>query len=192
MKLATHLAFGLTSYSVTSLAVGVPNPGQIAVCLFASMLPDIDISSSKFVRFFHLKRLSRWVERKYGHRGITHSYIFILMVAAFFSPFFLFGLWQYTLYAVVGVFSHIASDMLTKDGVRFLWPSRKRDVWFGSSTLRMESGGAGEIVFGVVCALIAAGCLIGNVSVSLARANIVEIRTTVTAVNEIKVKVRDR
>ncbi|MFP3019460.1 MAG: metal-dependent hydrolase [Arsenophonus sp.] len=90
--------------------------------LFGSILPDIDHPSS------HLGRLFRFISipicRLYGHRGFTHSFLawFLIMLLStqlLNSYFVSDALLQAFL---LGYFSHLIGDMLTKKGIPFLWP----------------------------------------------------------------------
>ena len=88
MKWITHIAFA-------SLLVVIFKINPIAI-LF-SIIPDFD---------------------RFDHRGITHSWIAIL-ISYFYFP------------AFVGVASHIFLDMLTYSGVMLCYPIRTRFVIFG-------------------------------------------------------------
>ncbi len=88
MKWITHIAF-------TSLLVVIFKINPIAIVF--SVIPDFD---------------------KFDHRGITHSWLAIL-ISYFYFP------------AFVGVVSHIFLDMLTYSGVELCWPLKTRFVIFG-------------------------------------------------------------
>lgn len=72
----------------------------------------------------------KYIYAKFGHRNITHSLIFVLLVTA---PLAIDQ--QVWLAALVGILSHLASDMLTYTGVPLLWPMRKNFVLFGGPML---------------------------------------------------------
>ncbi len=88
MKWITHIAFA-------SLLVAIFKINPIAIVF--SIIPDFD---------------------KFEHRGITHSWI-ALLISYFYFP------------AFVGVASHILLDMLTYSGVMLCYPSKIRFVIMG-------------------------------------------------------------
>ena len=69
MMSVTHAAL---SVSLTSIVLGTANPEVLAVSAIASLLPDIDTSKSFIGRLFF--PISRWIETRTVHRGITHSF----------------------------------------------------------------------------------------------------------------------
>lgn len=87
------------------------------LCLFGSLLPDIDEKSSLIGRHF---RLVSFFSR---HRGFFHSLFALLL---FTLPFYF--LFQSPLPAIsfmIAYFSHLLLDMMTKAGLR-LYPSRMK------------------------------------------------------------------
>lgn len=88
---------------------------NIACVLVCSLLPDIDLPKSPIS--LPIRPLSRWINRKYGHRTITHSIwamILVILLA------WLFGLSP--LICGIAFFSHLFLDMMTKSGVPILYP----------------------------------------------------------------------
>ena len=69
MMSVTHAAF---SVSLTSIVLGTANPEVLSIAAIASLLPDIDTSKSFIGRLF--LPISRWIETRTVHRGITHSF----------------------------------------------------------------------------------------------------------------------
>lgn len=88
---------------------------NIACVLVCSLLPDIDLPKSPIS--LPIRPLSRWINRKYGHRTITHSIwamITVILVA------WAFGLSP--MICGIAFFSHLLLDMMTKSGVPILYP----------------------------------------------------------------------
>ncbi len=120
MKAATHLAFaGLTG--VVAAGMG-SNPGVAggAALAFGSLLPDVDTTTSDLGRF--VKPVARELEKRFGHRTITHSLLGMAILGAVTSPLLLVWppVWTFLL---VGVFSHIILDTCNIMGVKMFWPS---------------------------------------------------------------------
>ena len=94
----------------------------ILICLIFSLLPDIDHPGSIMGRTF--KPISRFINRNYGHRTVTHNLAALAVVcfitwlicqgAGFDGPitFLVFG----------GYFSHLIFDMMTVAGVPLFYP----------------------------------------------------------------------
>ena len=85
------------------------------------------------------------LERRFGHRTITHSAVGIMAVALVASP-----LWfvdpLYFWCALGGYWSHLWIDMLNVRGVDLFWPSPVRLVTPGNRNWRMEVGSKAEMV----------------------------------------------
>lgn len=93
---------------------------MLTLCGVCGLLPDIDTATSHIGRL--LPEISLAIERRWGHRTLTHSLAAVLLVALVTLP--LTGQWLLTLaYA-----SHILLDMLIggKRGVALLWPLHYR------------------------------------------------------------------
>lgn len=133
MMFKTHLMFGillgLLFVKLFSIEKGLL---FVLVVAFFSIFPDIDFHKSKIGR--KVKPLSWLINLFVGHRGVIHS----LFAALFFYLllFILFG-GTYGSAALLGYFSHIFLDSLTKRGTKPLWPIRTRltGILKGNSTL---------------------------------------------------------
>jgi hypothetical protein len=96
-----------------------------ALAALASLLPDIDLPPSKIGRLFWF--VSVPLERRFGHRTLTHSAVMVLAVAVLSWPLTLIQ----PLYwgcVVGGYWSHLWIDMLNIRGVDLFWPSPMRLV----------------------------------------------------------------
>ena len=85
MTLGTHVAFASVLYLGGATLFGY-RPDLIGWLLaaVASLLPDIDLPPSKIGRLFWW--ISVPLERRFGHRTLTHSLIVLSAVAALAAP----------------------------------------------------------------------------------------------------------
>ncbi len=141
---ATHISFGvlLTEFIFTSLGVE-PNTSTLALSGIGSLLPDIDTPKSAIGRIFPFSKI---IEQKYGHRQITHSWLFILISLILFCPFlFFWGALKYTA-IIIGVISHIMIDMANPSGVPLFYPSPSRFVFPENKSSRIEVNSKKEYI----------------------------------------------
>lgn len=134
--MATGALAGALLYRATG------DPLVSGAVVVGSLLPDIDHPGSKLGRrvpiISHIMYL-------FGHRGITHSLLFVLILALlgeFVSPVF-YGL-------AIGSAVHIAGDMLTPSGVPFFWPHKRR-----YSLLGFRTGGIVDHLIGTLAIVLA-------------------------------------
>lgn len=107
MIFITHILFAV----LICLVFKVPlNFGII----LGSTLPDIDYPFSYMGQMF--PRFSNWIYKKFGHRSITHSIYWSLLlgILSFVETNFL------TLF--IGYTSHVLLDLFTYTGVKLLYP----------------------------------------------------------------------
>ncbi|MEN1969703.1 metal-dependent hydrolase [Lentibacillus sp. N15] len=115
MEWSTHALSGvLAGY----LATGGDWKGA-AVGSIAGVIPDLDEPKSKFGKVIF--PISLPVNKIFGHRTLTHSLLFAVILSAILYPFTQKWIWLATL---VGLLAHVAGDMLTGT-VKFLYPSKK-------------------------------------------------------------------
>lgn len=108
-----HLQFGI----VATAGLLYLNPEAMNHCVpiiaggvLGSLLPDIDSPDTKIGR--HFLFISTILNSIFGHRTITHDFVFVLLLSAFFmtkNPF-LIGLF-------IGIFSHLFLDSMTIKGI---------------------------------------------------------------------------
>jgi inner membrane protein len=127
----------------TSLACQTLNPGILLIGGAASLLPDIDHTESIVGRLFW--PISNVVNKRFGHRTITHSLIAVLVVAAISAGIFIANQ-QVAIAFFAGYLSAIVGDMLTKSGVKLLWPNQNNWVILENPALRFTTGGIGEFI----------------------------------------------
>ncbi|PHN00780.1 metal-dependent hydrolase [Flavilitoribacter nigricans] len=128
MRTPNHLAGGLiiTGFGAALCNLNIFNsPASVGVMAIASLLPDIDHPKSIIGR--SLKPIARAINRRWGHRTITHSAV------ALVSSTFLFALIEKSisgssplaLIYFFAYFSHLLLDMVTLMGVPLLYPFSK-------------------------------------------------------------------
>ena len=141
MRGATHLAFaGLTGVIASGFGASLDVAGGAALAVGA-LLPDIDTTTSDLGKF--VKPVSRVLERRFGHRTITHSLLGMAALALATSWLLLIhpGAWAWLL---LGVFTHLILDTCNVVGVPFLWPSRLEAVMVRDRSLRVPYGSPKE------------------------------------------------
>ncbi|MEM4406424.1 MAG: thermonuclease family protein [Candidatus Methanomethylicaceae archaeon] len=115
---------------------------HLVVLCVSSLLPDVDYPKSWTGKAFFF--LSPWIEKRFGHRTVTHSALGCGIAAVLCLPLVILAKDIYYL-CLIGYASHIALDMWNKNGVSFLWPLKEytfvipaRRAW------RVEVGSSGE------------------------------------------------
>jgi inner membrane protein len=109
------------------------SPLSIGLCVFVSLLPDIDFPKSPLG--YLLPFISKPLNRYYGHRTVTHTVFALLIVTALFAPFGYGGI-VFLAYA-----SHLLFDMLTLQGVPLMYPLQKNAYVFPARPeLRIRTG----------------------------------------------------
>jgi len=120
MTSPTHITFAEFIYllllTTTGVALSTFNALVIAV---ASILPDIDTAASFPGRAIPF--ISNKLERRFGHRTLTHSVIFIVALATFLLPVRLLSADLFTC-ILAGYASHPFLDTMTVHGVKLFYP----------------------------------------------------------------------
>lgn len=120
MTAPTHVSFAgfvyLLLLTTTGVALSLPNALTIG---FAALLPDIDTGASTIGRL--APAVSRAIERRFGHRTLTHSALCIAGLAVALLP--LLAL-DSDLYACIltGYATHPFLDTMTVTGVKLFHP----------------------------------------------------------------------
>lgn len=134
-------------------------PELLAATGFFAILPDIDHTKSPIGKAFY--PLAKWLDKRYGHRTITHSlavYIPLIALVAFIQN--LCNTDSYTLVFAFAYFSHLLFDMLTKQGIPLFYPFKRNpcvipgnpDMRLRSSDLKTEAACfAIFILLGITC-----------------------------------------
>ena len=143
MTAPNHIVGGFTFTGIFA-AIGGINILQdyrlIPIILFASLLPDIDHTKSIIGKLFF--PLARAINRKYGHRTITHSVIVLIGLTAAISGFQSAYFPSIKAAQVFGLAygSHILFDMMTVQGVPLFYPFKKNPcVLPGNPEMRLRT-----------------------------------------------------
>jgi inner membrane protein len=144
------------SVALTSLAMGTADPVLLGTAAIASQFPDLDTSKSWIGRLPPLTLVSRWIEKRYSHRTLTHSFLFSLGLAVATFPI---ALWNQPLWIALnlGYFLGWYADNFTKQGVCAFFPHPGRLVTPGNPRLRLSTGSSAEyfLLAILVCVAIA-------------------------------------
>ena len=123
MMYYTHLAFG---FLVSLLAINLFNINNeilfAFIVLLFSIFPDIDERSSKIGKKY--KFASRTINFLFGHRGFFHSIYIPLILYAFLGYINA----EIGIAVLIGYFSHLFMDAITKHGIRPLYPIVNRKI----------------------------------------------------------------
>ena len=123
MMARSHLLVGAAAWVLTAPALHLPalDVGELALAMGGALLPDLDHPKSWVGR--RTRPVSTVVGAVLGHRGVTHSAVALLALAALLAHA---GAARATSAAIaVGYLSHLAADMLTPQGLRLAWPLRR-------------------------------------------------------------------
>lgn len=124
MMAYSHVVTGLVSWNLTAVATGhVVEPFTIAAAVLGSLFPDIDHPKSWLGRRLWL--ISAPLSALIGHRGLTHSLIAVIGLAALLL--FAYNTHHSIVLALcVGYLTHKAGDFVTNSGIPLLWPMKRR------------------------------------------------------------------
>ena len=155
------ISHSLTGVIATSLVVST-NPIYLITASFVSLLPDIDTSTSTLGRVYPFKWIARWIEQRFPHRSITHSFLITGIITLATSPLILFNplLWQtICLSYFIGWFG----DVFTKSGVCAFYPSQARLIIPGNPRLRLSTNSPAERwVICLLCFILSFSLYINN------------------------------
>ena len=125
------------------------DPVSWGLAMLFSLMPDIDLPTSKVGR--PLFWISVPLEKRFGHRTITHSFIGVAILVALASP--LYFIYPLCFWSVIGGYwSHLQIDMANIRGVDLFWPSPIRVVMPGKIKYRLEVGSKAEMI--VLCSML--------------------------------------
>ena len=113
MRGKSHFVFGIGSGLLTAVASPAVSLLHLPIVGVASLLPDIDSSSST------LGKQCKLIAKMFKHRGFLHTPLFLSLFFLIQDP----GLrWSF----VIGIASHIFLDMFNAGGIMFFYPFSKR------------------------------------------------------------------
>jgi len=119
----------------------------LGLCVFASLLPDIDHTKSIIGKMFY--PIAKFLDTRFGHRTITHSLTCLVPLFIFFlflelnviNPIFERNGSDLSLIFLFAFLSHLILDMLTVQGIPLFFPFLKNAcVIPANPTLRFRSG----------------------------------------------------
>ena len=157
MTAPTHIAFGLltvaSSFSLFSMSIHRNLPA-VTCAIIGSLLPDVDSPRSYIGRVMPFASIP--IERRWGHRTITHSLLCMFALSVVTSPLLAY---QTACYAAIllGYMSHLIADSATKSGVPLFYPHTAVCVFPGSARYRIKTGsllGEGTVLAVVVILLL--------------------------------------
>ncbi len=140
----SHTLIGASAGTLMAHLVGAPLLEGASVGGLAGAFNDVDTPGSMFGR--HLPPL--WHRLTVGHRGPTHSPLFVLALAGLI---WWAGFPLVALFVATGMGAHILSDGVTEAGCPWFWPlSRKRMAL--PRLIAIKTGGVveGVVVVGVL------------------------------------------
>ena len=157
MMASTHVAIGVVCYGGACAFAGAPiEAATLGAAGLSALLPDVDTPNSR--AGWCVYPLASWLERKFGHRTITHSFIGTAIFAALCAPLLFWPhLAPFYWALLAGYGSHLLADAATKSGVPLAWPNRRAWVFPGNDQYRVKTGSAAEI--GVLLVFLIVGML---------------------------------
>jgi membrane-bound metal-dependent hydrolase YbcI (DUF457 family) len=156
MSSPTHLAFSQLMFLLLVGSGQVPlTPVNVLLTATGAALPDLDSTSTypgKTLPFIAAR-----IERRFGHRTITHSLALAAGISIVLLPLAFLNTGPY-LCLIVGYMSHLLLDTMTVTGVCLLYPFSPRrcvfpmDVYHPHS-YRVETGARTDRALGAILAL---------------------------------------
>lgn len=145
MMASTHVAIGVVVYGAACAFAGAPiEAAALGAAGVGALLPDVDTPNSR--AGWCVYPLAFYLERKFGHRTITHSFVGTAIFAALCLPLLLWPhLHSFYWALLAGYASHLLADASTKSGVPLAWPNRRAWVFPGNDQFRIKTGSAAEI-----------------------------------------------
>jgi inner membrane protein len=148
MLIRTHLVISL-SFILLFISNIEYKTLFVVVTLIATFIPDIDSRFSTIGQ----KKIARMFQFFTRHRGVTHSFTFLLILSLFFVLFFPIIALPFFL----GYGLHLLADSFTVEGIIPFYPYKER------SSGKIRTGGKSEITVLVFFILIDIGLLIWNI-----------------------------
>jgi inner membrane protein len=112
-------------------------PSTLTVLAF-SQLPDIDHQKSLIGKIF--PPISKYLQRNFGHRTITHSVFALFLVIVLMRLIDFAFSCNLTLFASLSFASHLIFDMCTRAGIQFFYPfTKKPAVLPANPNLRLQT-----------------------------------------------------
>ncbi len=153
MTAPTHIVGGISTMAFFALLIPIYrlNLSHLLIGAFFSILPDIDNPRAFIGRIFYF--ISSPIDRKYGHRTITHSFLLLFLIGLTSHLLFyifsrsLTAFLPFTVTIMLAYFSHIFFDSMTKQGVLIYYPARLWGVFPARASWRIRTGSKAELLF---------------------------------------------
>lgn len=117
------------------------NPWFLSFAMICTQLPDIDHTKSLIGKTVY--PLAHWLQRNFGHRTITHSFLFLIIGTigtTVIEVMFIHPQWDYGRIFFFAVLSHYILDMVTIQGVPLFYPwARNPCVIPGNPDFRLRT-----------------------------------------------------
>ena len=161
MTVKTHVSFGMTIglifiYGLLHIFgfkyLEIENYSiMMGILYFGIIFPDIDEPESYIGR--KTVFISDIIKRLFGHRGFTHSSIFMLLLSVilgiiytvlYYSNYlsltcYYTGIFFYIPTFFLGMLLHSFGDMHTKSGIKLFYPISKKSYWLLPKSLRFKT-----------------------------------------------------
>ena len=187
MTSPTHIFFAQFCLAFASIGKGIDlNTENAIICAIGSLTPDLDNSNSWLGRLLPI--ISKTIERKFGHRTITHSIfaIILLLIANVIIQK------QELIAFSIGYISHILIDCTNIQGVKILYPLSVKNAVFPFDTqqpeaYRIKVGSKNDIALGFLFLILTApfAYLSHKTHIKIIREIQKDINSAVRAYNEI-------
>jgi inner membrane protein len=154
MMAITHATIATAA---TSLILTTADPLTLGLAIAGSQLPDLDTSTSLIGQTCF--PISRWLEKRFPHRTITHCILATLAIALIALPIgWYFGNLTAAAALPIGHLVSCFSDTFTKQGVQLFYPVPKWCISVSNPRRRLTTGGVGEYwVLTMAIALLCGG-----------------------------------
>ncbi|PSB15961.1 hypothetical protein C7B76_12550 [filamentous cyanobacterium CCP2] len=134
MMSVTHAAIATAT---TSISLGTANAFILGLAVLGSQLPDLDSTESWIGRLAY--PIAHYIEERYPHRTITHSFLSTLTLAILAAPLLFLLHWHYWAALMIGQFTGWFADAFTRSGVAAFYPNPARLVIPGNPRARLRS-----------------------------------------------------
>ncbi len=135
------LTHGIIAAAGTTFFLGNSSPLILGLSILGSQLPDLDTSTSLIGQICF--PISRWIEKRYPHRSLTHSFLATGAIALLSFPLSQLG-WKYWAALPLAHLITCFSDTFTKQGVQLFFPAPAWCVCGSNPNRRLTTGGTGE------------------------------------------------
>ena len=166
MRGKSHLITGIVSGTASAVMFFDGNISKsIAIAgaaTLTSLIPDIDLPASTVGK--KVKLIAKIINKMFGHRTITHAPIWLIPLFLLYlkTPELMTGYSEVVVQIVqgllfgymIGFFTHLFGDLLTKGGIPFCYPFSKKRF-----RLSWSESGKHDGVFIVITSLFVLGML---------------------------------